>query len=84
MVQRLNGRINWLRSMTIASKGRATAGPKQLRKILAAICGKDGGKAALACREHLSTASGIAQALLARDGKATAKSKPMSRRILRP
>jgi GntR family transcriptional regulator, trigonelline degradation regulator len=65
MVRRLNGRINWLRSMTIASQGRASAGPRQLHQILEAIRAKNGTKAAQACRDHLATASVIAQRLLA-------------------
>jgi GntR family transcriptional regulator, trigonelline degradation regulator len=64
MVQRLNGRISWLRSMTVSSVGRAGTGPAQLRKILDAIRAHDGAAAAIACREHLVTAGGIAQNLL--------------------
>jgi DNA-binding GntR family transcriptional regulator len=64
MVQRLNGRISWLRSMTVASPGRGQSGPTQMREILAAIKNKDGAAASAACRKHLSTAGNIAQALL--------------------
>ena len=65
MVQRLNGRISWLRSLTVSSAGRNTAGPRQLRKIMQAIASGDGEAAAAACRSHLETASGIARRLLA-------------------
>jgi GntR family transcriptional regulator, trigonelline degradation regulator len=64
MVQRLNGRINWLRSMTISSKGRSLRGPEQLRKMLDAIRASDGKAAAEACREHLKSAGEIARQLL--------------------
>lgn len=64
MVQRLNGRISWLRSMTVASKGRNTAGPKQLRAMFACIRKHDGVAAAAACRQHLATAGAIAQRML--------------------
>jgi GntR family transcriptional regulator, trigonelline degradation regulator len=66
VVQRLNGRINWLRSMTVSSSGRSKSGPSQLRRMLKAIRASDGKAAAAACREHLQTASKIAQELLTR------------------
>lgn len=64
VVQRLNGRISWLRSMTIASDGRSESGPTQMRKVLAAIRSRDGVNAAACCREHLRTAGAIARRLL--------------------
>jgi DNA-binding GntR family transcriptional regulator len=64
MVQRLNGRISWLRSLTVSSAGRGATGPIQMRKILDAIRKKDGAAAALACRAHLTTAGEIAQRLI--------------------
>jgi DNA-binding GntR family transcriptional regulator len=64
MVQRLNGRISWLRSLTVSSAGRGATGPNQMRKILEAIRKRDGAAAALACREHLATAGEIAQRLI--------------------
>jgi DNA-binding GntR family transcriptional regulator len=64
MVQRLNGRISWLRSLTVSSAGRGATGPVQMRKILDAIRKGDGAAAALACREHLATAGEIAQRLI--------------------
>lgn len=67
MVQRLNGRINWLRSMTVASAGRGGTGPNQMRKMLDAIRAGDGKAAASACREHLATADSIAQRLLTQE-----------------
>lgn len=64
MVQRLNGRISWLRSLTVSSNNRGTTGPVQMRKILEAIRNHDGQAAAKACRDHITTASSIAQQLL--------------------
>jgi DNA-binding GntR family transcriptional regulator len=64
MVQRLNGRISWLRSLTVSSAGRGATGPSQMRKILEAIRKRDGAAAALACRAHLTTAGEIAQRLI--------------------
>lgn len=65
MVQRLNGRISWLRSLTVSSTGRGASGPAQLQRILGAIRTGDGASAAAACRAHIATASDIAQHLLA-------------------
>lgn len=64
MVQRLNGRISWLRSMTVASPGRSMSGPTQMRQILEAVLNKDGSAASAACRMHLKVAGSIAQDLL--------------------
>jgi GntR family transcriptional regulator, trigonelline degradation regulator len=64
VVQRLNGRISWLRAMTISSRGRSKSGPSQMRKMLKAIRASDGKAAAAACREHLRSAGKIAQELL--------------------
>lgn len=64
LVQRLNGRISRLRSMTIASAGRSASGPAQMRKIVEAIRNHDPDIAAQACREHVERASAIAQDLL--------------------
>ena len=69
MVQRLNGRISWLRSLTVSSVGRGATGPVQMRKILDAIRNRDGAAAAAACRDHVATASDIAQRLIAAEGK---------------
>jgi DNA-binding GntR family transcriptional regulator len=66
MVQRLNGRISWLRSMTISSSGRDRSGPSQMRKMFGAIRDHDGDAAAAACVEHLVTAGGIAKDMLAK------------------
>jgi GntR family transcriptional regulator, trigonelline degradation regulator len=71
VVQRLNGRISWLRSMTVSSAGRGASGPKQLRRILSAIRAHDGAAAAAAIRDHLSTASRIAQEMLDANAKQT-------------
>lgn len=64
MVQRLNGRISWLRSLTVSSPSRAATGPAQLEKIVDAISRGDGKAAAKACRDHLATAGDIATRLL--------------------
>ncbi len=64
MVQRLNGRISWLRSLTVSSAERGATGPLQMRQILEAIKAGDGPAAALACRAHLATAGEIAQRLI--------------------
>ncbi len=71
VVQRLNGRINWLRSLTVSSAGRKASGPKQLRRILTAIRAGDGPAATAAISEHLATASRIAQSMLAVHTKQT-------------
>jgi GntR family transcriptional regulator, trigonelline degradation regulator len=65
MVQRLNGRISWLRSLTVSSTNRGSTGPAQMQKILDAIKARDGEAAATACRNHLATAAEIAQRLIA-------------------
>lgn len=67
MVQRLNGRISWLRSLTVLSSGRGASGPLQMLKILEAIRNRDGAAAAVSCRDHIATASKIALQLLAED-----------------
>jgi GntR family transcriptional regulator, trigonelline degradation regulator len=64
VVQRLNGRISWLRSMTISSPGRSRSGPAQMRRILAAIRRKDREAAATACHAHVEAAAEIARRLL--------------------
>jgi len=64
VVQRLNGRISWLRFLTISSSGRHLTGPTQLRKILAAIKSRNGAAAAKACRDHVATAAGLARQAL--------------------
>jgi DNA-binding GntR family transcriptional regulator len=64
MVQRLNGRISQLRAMTIASAGRNTSGPAQMRKIVEAIRRHDAEGAAKACREHVERAAAIAKELI--------------------
>lgn len=64
MVQRLNGRISQLRAMTIASAGRSSSGPAQMRKIVDAIRNRDEAAAGEACREHVERAAVIAKDLL--------------------
>jgi GntR family transcriptional regulator, trigonelline degradation regulator len=69
MVQRLNGRISWLRFLTVSSSGRGRTGPVQIQKILDAIRKGDGLAAASACLDHLATASEIAQRLIETDAR---------------
>ena len=66
VVQRLNGRISLLRSLTTASPGRETTGPAQLQKILDAIAEGRVEDAGAACREHIAAAASIARAILDR------------------
>jgi DNA-binding GntR family transcriptional regulator len=68
VVQRLNGRISWLRAMTIASPGRAVSGPVQMRRIYEAIAARQPEAAAAACREHVAQAAAIARSLLSQQG----------------
>lgn len=68
MVQRLNGRINMLRAMTIASPGREQRGPSQLGRILQAISDGKPDEAESACREHVKSAANIAIELLRKSG----------------
>jgi DNA-binding GntR family transcriptional regulator len=60
IVERLNGRISRLRSLTIMSPKRAVTGPAQLRKIYAAIAAHKAEPAAEACREHVRSAAVLA------------------------
>ncbi|PWQ99872.1 GntR family transcriptional regulator [Leucothrix pacifica] len=60
LVERLNGRIGQLRAVTLSSKGRSTAGPRNLRAITAAIKQQDPDTAAEACAKHLQQAMTIA------------------------
>ena len=71
VVKRLNSRISWLRSMTIASPGRATSGLGQMEKIFTAIEQRQPEAAAAASRDHVNRAASIARALL-REQAATA------------
>lgn len=71
VVKRLNSRISWLRAMTIASPGRATAGLGQMEKIFRAIAQRQPEAAAAASREHVAMAAAIARRLLA-EGNAPA------------
>lgn len=64
VVKRLNSRISWLRAMTIASPGRATAGLAQMEKILRAIEQHQPQAAAAASRDHVNVAATIARRLL--------------------
>lgn len=60
LVERLNGRISRLRALTLSSGGRASSGPKNLRKIVIAIEKRQPDAAAAACQKHIAEASHIA------------------------
>jgi DNA-binding GntR family transcriptional regulator len=60
IVERLNGRISRLRTLTIASPARHVTGPAQLRKIYAAIAAHKPEAAAEACRAHVRSAAVLA------------------------
>lgn len=64
VVKRLNSRISWLRSMTIASPGRGVTGLSQMEKIFHAIEQRQPEAAASASREHVTMAASIARRLL--------------------
>ena len=65
VVKRLNSRISWLRSMTIASPGRSVSGLGQMERIFEAIAAHQPEAAAAASREHVANAAALAQSLLA-------------------
>lgn len=64
IVKRLNSRISWLRSMTIASAGRSVSGLAQMERIFLAIEAGKPEDAARAIEEHVSRAAEIASAML--------------------
>lgn len=64
VVKRLNSRISWLRSMTIASPGRDITGLRQMEKIFSAIAQRQPAAAASASRDHITMAASIARRLL--------------------
>ena len=64
IVQRLNGRISRLRSLTLASTDRRISGPARMAAICDAICSGDPEQAAQAVRLHLTDAAAIAHCLL--------------------
>ena len=66
IVARLKGRISLLRAMTIATPGRATSGPAQMRVIYEAIAHGDGAEAEAAVRTQIATAARLAAEALAR------------------
>ena len=68
IVKRLNSRISWLRSMTIASPGRPVSGLGQMETIFRAIENRKPELAAAASIDHVNMAASIAQELLARGG----------------
>lgn len=57
----LNARVNQLRAMTLASEGRSTTGPAELRRIVEAIRNRDPEAAERACRDHVQQAHEIAR-----------------------
>ena len=65
IVQRLNGRINRLRAMTMKSKDREMKGYLRVKRICDAICiEKDPTLAQKAVSEHIQEASGVARRIL--------------------
>ena len=60
LVGRLNSRIGYLRTLTMRSKGRNLAGPKNLEAIVLAIQRRDASGAVAACRAHIGEARSIA------------------------
>ena len=60
LVVQLKGRVSWLRARTLSSANRATQGPDNLRKIVAAIKAHDPQAAVNAVEEHINQASTIA------------------------
>lgn len=64
IVQRLNGRISRLRSLTLATSDRRVSGPTRMAAICDAICANDPAAAAQAVRDHLTDAADIARRLL--------------------
>lgn len=64
IVQRLNGRIARLRSLTLATSDRRQSGPARMAAIAWAIAANDPAAAARAVREHLTEAADIARRLL--------------------
>lgn len=65
VVNALTVRINHLRSMTIRTPNRAVDGPEQMTNILEAIRSGDGERAYKAALAHVTSASAIAQMVLA-------------------
>lgn len=64
IVQRLNGRISRLRSLTLATTDRRVSGPARMAAICAAISANDAKAAAAAVHDHLTEAAEIARRLL--------------------
>ncbi len=60
LVRQLNGRISWLRALTLGSDGRRTAGPKRIREIVQAMTERDADAAVAACQAHIGEAAKIA------------------------
>lgn len=65
IVARLNSRISRLRVMTLGTNNRTVSGPARLRTILEAIHRNDPDAAATACRQHITEAATLAEAILA-------------------
>jgi GntR family transcriptional regulator, trigonelline degradation regulator len=64
IVSSLNGRINFLRALTIATPRRDRDGPKEMGLIVDAIENEDPDAAFQACLTHVNHASALAQAAL--------------------
>ena len=60
LVRQLNGRISWLRALTLSSQGRSTAGPKSIQRIIKAMSDRNVDAAVAACEAHIADAARIA------------------------
>ncbi len=60
LVRQLNGRISWLRALTLGSTGRNKTGPQSIQKIVTAMINRDAVAAVRACEEHIDEAARIA------------------------
>lgn len=64
VVRSLNARINHLRSMTIAAKGRHADAIAEMRALHEALSRRDGEAAYAASRAHVATVARLAQSIL--------------------
>ena len=67
IVQRLNGRISRLRTLTLSDKTRATPGITHMTRIHDAILSRDAQAAQSAVEAHIADAAAVAKQVLAKD-----------------
>ncbi len=67
IVQSLNARISYLRSLTISSHNRGLAAIQEMRHIQQAISKQDPEAAYQACKAHVDAAAAIAQRLISNE-----------------